>query len=362
MGINVLHIRSSIGMYGAEQVILNIANTAYKSSLDNHVFIIEGPNPEACGLRKHLQDAGRKVDFLTSERRIDYNVVNKVKILSEKASVVHTHDYKSLILASMALIFSSVKIVHHVHGSLGNTKSEKVYAFIERIFMRNAVKIITVSESQRKTLVKKIGLKNKVVQINNGTDVNLPKPNYLKVDGVFTVIMVARFTPEKNHVKAIDVINRLTASGNAVELVLLGNGPECKMIQDYVGDKNLSSKVKFLGFTREVESWIKKSNLMLFTSTTEGLPISMLEAMACGLPILSTPVGEIPKILSKSRGGWVANDTDEITSKIDFLINNRNVLATAGFNGYEYVKSKLSIDNQLVELVSVYQEVVEDMQ
>lgn len=360
MTIKALHIRSSIGMYGAEQVIVNISNTAKKFDLENQVFIIEGRNPEASGLRSDLLKKSHNVEYFISRSKLDFNVVKKIRGLVKNVELVHTHDYKSLILASIALTFTSVKIVHHVHGSLGNTRSEKIYAFLESIFMRNASKIITVSDAQKKSLVKKLGLKNKIIQINNGTKISSSEPYRLKEEEVFTIIMAARFTPEKNHFKALDVLYDLERSGYSVELVCLGAGPELERIKKYTNDLNLSSKVRFVGFTREVSSWINSSNLMLFTSTTEGLPISMLEAMACGLPIVSTPVGEIPKILSESEGGWIANTTNEISSQIGFLINNREVLLIAGKKGFEYAKNKLSIESQLSKILSVYREVTED--
>jgi glycosyltransferase involved in cell wall biosynthesis len=358
MSNKVLHIRSTIGMYGAEQVVFNIAGMAEKCSFDTRVFIIEGTNKEANGLRNNLSSINAQFNHIVSSKRLDLNVINEIKKKSDGALIVHTHDYKSLILASISLLFKRTKIIHHIHGALGNTRSERIYSYLERAFMLNTSKVITVSNVQKTVIKNRIGLKNKVIQIDNGTTIYERKRKSSRQNDKFVMVMAARFTPEKNHKKAIDIVSLLREQNHSVELVLLGDGPELGSIKHYTQERGVEGSIKFVGFTADVKQWLDESHLMLITSTTEGLPMSMLEAMSSGLPIVSTPVGEIPNILRKSKGGWTAESTVELSSKIIHLINNRRVLDKAGDDGYNFSKANLSTENQLKKIEDVYRYVL----
>jgi glycosyltransferase involved in cell wall biosynthesis len=358
MSNKVLHIRSTIGMYGAEQVVFNITGMAEKCSFDTSVLIIEGTNKEANGLRNNLTSINAQFNHIVSSKRFDLNVINEIKEKCEGVLIVHTHDYKSLILASISLLFKSTKIIHHIHGALGNTRSERIYSYLERVFMLNASKIITVSNVQKSIIKNRIGLKNKVIQIDNGTTIYESKRKGSNQNDNFLMVMAARFTPEKDHKKAIDIVSLLRDQNYSVELVLLGDGPELGSIKHYAKERGVEGSIKFVGFTADVKKWLDESHLMLITSITEGLPMSMLEAMSSGLPIVSTPVGEIPNILKKSKGGWTAESTIELSSKIIHLINNRSILEVAGNDAHNFSKANLSTEKQVIRIEAIYRDII----
>ena len=357
MSKGVLHIRSTIGLYGAEQVLLNLATVSDKTNCKIRFFIIEGVNDESKGLRTLLGRLACEVSYIISNSRFDLNVIKKIREEEKYNTVVHTHDYKSLVLASIAFIFTDIKIVHHIHGTLGNTGAEKVYAKLERFFMRWVSKIITVSNQQKLDIQKENRLKNKVIQIDNGTAI-FDRHIKEKLDSTtFKIVMVARFTPEKNHKKAIDIISLLTKKGYSLQLNLLGDGENLPEIKRYVNENNLDHNINFVGFTRDVKFWIESSHVMMLTSTTEGLPMSMLESMSYGVPIISTPVGEIPNILNKSNSGWLAENEIEFCSIISTLIDDIDRVYEAGSNAYDYSKKNLSTENQLNKILSVYEDI-----
>jgi glycosyltransferase involved in cell wall biosynthesis len=354
---SVLHIRSTIGMYGAEQVVFNIVSIADKCCFDTHTLVIEGLNKEASALRVNLESIKGKFDFIRSGRRLDINVIKKIRRIASNKVIVHTHDYKSLILASISLSFTNTKIVHHIHGALGNTVSEKLYSYLERIFMRNADRIITVSNVQKDKIIKYYGLKDKVIQINNGTPISERIESDYFEKNKLTIIMAARFTHEKNHKKAIDVVNKLRLINMPVQLILLGDGPEIENIKKYAIQLEVDSNISFIGFTADVNKWLIKSDLLLITSYTEGLPMSMLEAMSCGIPVMSTSVGEIPNILKQSNGGWIADSVDAIVKEIENLTKNQRKLKVAGDYAYNFSKNNLSIETQLKTIEGIYKDV-----
>jgi len=340
-------------MYGAEKVIQNLLEASKDASYETKALVIEGSNDAASGLRNSLVSSD--FDYIVSSKKFDFSVIKKIKSITNNNEIVHTHDYKSLVLASLALFFKNNKIVHHIHGNLSNTLPEKIYAFIESIFIRNVNKVITVSHDQKQYFQNKIGMKSKVIQIDNGTEIFKCK-EYTENEK-FIIMMAARFTPEKHHKMAIDITQKLIAKKYDIELVLLGDGPEVESIKQYVEQLELINAVKFVGFSKDVKKWLELSDVLLITSTTEGLPMSMLEAMACGVPIVSTPVGEIPSILEKSGGGWVASEVNDFYETFNSILTDKKSLKVAGENAYSYATDHLSAGHQLKCIQTVYEEV-----
>lgn len=355
---NVLHVRSTLGLYGAEKVLLNIAGAEGSSHMS--FFLIEGLSEQSCKLRNILNKQGRPLDSKISNKKFDISIIRTIrKILKHnKINIIHTHDYKSLVLASFAAVFTPAKIVHHVHGILGNTRAEKLYAIIERIFMLTARRVVTVSMEQKDNLKNSALISPKVLQINNGTPLLGKAVSSASKPDALTLIMVARFTPEKNHKLAIDVMKTLIQKGVNLHLNLLGDGEQMLTMEQYVKASGLSEHVTFLGFQDNVDQHIACCHALLITSKTEGLPMAMLEAMAAGVPIISTPVGEIPNILQASGAGFIAKNQEGFVRLITRLAHNQDELLPAGEQAKNYLSQHLSVDAQVSALNHMYQELV----
>jgi len=366
--LNVLHVRSTIGMYGAEKVILNLMGAfkglASSMQVSSSVALIEGANDQSKNLASLLEKQGSDSESIVSKKRLDFIAIKKLHsiIKHNRINVIHTHDYKSLLFIILATIFSNKIIIHHIHGTLGNTRAERIYAFIERICMARVDQIITVSQKQKKILMAYRYLKNKVIQVNNGTV--LPAHSVLKNNqylcapkNLFTIIMVARLTPEKNHQLAIDVLNELirNKTRNQIKLLLLGDGPNLEAIKNQVKEYSLQDSIQLIGFSNDVQSWLEKSDLLLITSTTEGMPMCLLEAMAIGLPTVSSPVGEIPHILTESKSGLLANKKILLAESIITLMEDKNLYQEFSRNARTYSEKHLSVQGQAQVLAGIYQ-------
>lgn len=353
--IKVLHIRSTIGMYGAEQVLLNVLpelNKCCKASL----LTLETDSPESATLRKLLSPLAVKTYHFVPSGRIDSQVIRSIKnmIKDSEFNIVHTHDYKSLFYVYKTIGNLNIPIVHHIHGALGNTFSEKVYTLIEKYMMRKVSRIVTVSHEQKRSLEQNVFSYPDVKQVNNGTIINFIGKNIRSDAELLTLIMVARFTEEKNHAMAIDLIEKLKEINIPVILTLLGNGPLKADLEEAVINRDLAGSIKFVGFTRDVCSWLDKSDVLLITSTTEGMPLNMLEGMERGLPVISTAVGEIPKLIKDANCGDTYATLDELVHLVDSIYNNKSEWKRLGSLGRAHVKNKLSVENQVEDLYLEY--------
>jgi glycosyltransferase involved in cell wall biosynthesis len=354
--IKVLHVRSTIGVYGAEQVLLNVL-PVLERYCDITLITLESNLPESAMLRMLLSSLGLEVYGFETKGRIDHEVIGAVKNQLEisEIDVIHTHDYKSLFYIYNTSKEFNIPIIHHVHGALGNTINEKFYALIEKWMMRKVSKILTVSRDQKVSLEKSFFSYPDIKQINNGTVVKLLDKNNTKNNsGALNLIMVARFTEEKNHLMAIDLMEKLKEADVQAVLTLLGDGPLRADIQEIINDRGLTESVNLIGFTRNVCEWLEKSDVLLITSKTEGMPLNMLEGMERGLPVISTSVGEIPKLIKESSCGSTYETLGELVEIAISISNDKPEWERLGGFGRSYVKKKLSVDNQVDALCFEY--------
>jgi glycosyltransferase involved in cell wall biosynthesis len=357
----ILHVRSTIGMYGAEKVVLNLLGAFSKLNVWAAVAVIEGMNPQAKKLSEELTKVNLPHTSLASSKRFDLNVIWKLRkqIKEDSITIVHTHDYKSLLLSRVATLSLNVNVIHHIHGSLGNTFSEKLYGVVERVCMYSVSKVITVSEEQRQQYASSPRIFRKIVKVNNGTRLpdSFGRPSS---DAPFTVVMVARFTPEKNHALAVDILESLINKKKKIRFVFLGDGPCLEYIESKVNEKKLAPYVQFIGFTDRVPYWLESADLMLITSVTEGMPMCLLEAMAMGIPAVSTPVGEIPSLLQAANCGELGKTKEDLTSAIIKIMDDSILHDKYSLNGRHYVEENLSVSRQATMLNKIYSEKIGD--
>lgn len=354
MGIRVLHVRSTIGMYGAEHVVLNLMKQAKINGDHYSLACIEGMTAGSEVLAQRVDGIAQQIYRFKTAKKLDFGVIREIRKLLPGYDVVHTHDYKSLMYVCIArLFFNEPDVFHHIHGALGNSRMERIYARIEKFLLRFVDGVVTVSDLQRAALSPYVKSLTRISQIDNG--VFVPALSDHPVLGkTLQIVMVARFTPEKDHKTALDVLHGLLNKGVAAHLTLLGDGPLIDEVKNYALSLDLSPAVTFAGFTQDVTSWLKRSDVLLITSKTEGMPMAMLEAMAASLVIVSTPVGQIPDIINKAACGSLSSDTQSLTQQLVYISQHPDIAWQWGKNGHQFALNNFSVSRQITDIHSFY--------
>jgi glycosyltransferase involved in cell wall biosynthesis len=117
------------------------------------------------------------------------------------------------------------------------------------------------------------------------------------------ILQVARLDYLKDHATAVRTLYRVVQARPDARLVLVGEGPELPKIQDQVRQLNLESQVRFLGLRKDVARLLSAADLFLLTSVSEGIPLTVIEAMAAGLPVVATRVGGVGEVVDDGRTG-----------------------------------------------------------
>ena len=121
----------------------------------------------------------------------------------------------------------------------------------------------------------------------------------------FLMCAAGRLVPVKGHGYLIDALGELLPRHPSTHLVIVGDGPEEERLRRRSTRMGVDGNVHFLGFRRDLIPLLKAVDLLVLPSLQEGLPLTMLEAMACGVPVAATAVGEIPAVIEHGRSGFL---------------------------------------------------------
>jgi glycosyltransferase involved in cell wall biosynthesis len=172
---------------------------------------------------------------------------------------------------------------------------------------------------------------------------------------------VGRFEIEKGTETLPEVIN-FTIKAKKVsnlEWILIGDGTLRQRVEDDIKKLGLGKIVKVAGWVNNPGTYLTKVKLLLLPSKSEGLPNVVLEAMACGTPVLATPVGAIPDIIKDGETGFLlkSNNPKHIADKIIELLNKPELLEKVSKNAYNYVRENFSYEKTLESWRKIIREI-----
>ena len=241
-----------------------------------------------------------------------------------------------------------------IKANLVNDKNRKLYRLFD--------KIITVSEGTRKSFLnaypelssKTLVIKNllnyeeiyKKASIDSSISLNFNK-NYLNI------ITVCRLSKEKGILRAIKVIEKLLYEKYNIKYHIVGDGPERKVILNYIKNKQLSRKIIFYGNQENPYIFIKNADIFLLPSYHEAAPMVVNEAKVLGIPVLMTDTISAYEMVGKDNSGWVCeNSIEGIYNMLVKILNNKEeiikkkaVLNTLKFSNKDSLEKLKSIFN-----------------
>jgi glycosyltransferase involved in cell wall biosynthesis len=239
------------------------------------------------------------------------------------------------------------------------TFQSAVYRGIERVAGPLASRIIAVSEFDRQLAVDS-GLlpANRVITVYNGlADV----PPDLRADPGRTpprLIMVARFQPQKDHATLLRALSGLR--DHAWELDLVGDGPLTQNMRSLAGTLGIRDRVRFLGQRSDVAQLLAAAQISLLVTNWEGFPLSILEAMRAGLPVVASSVAGIAESVRDEETGYVVPRGDEelLRDRIRRLLLSPTMRAQLGARGRAHYEQYFTLRHFVGRTLAVYRDVL----
>ncbi len=284
--------------------------------------------------------------------------------------IVHIHGasyasfYRKFICFVISKYFFKKKVIYHIHGAeyyLFYSKSERITKRLIHLFVDKADVVICLSESWMKFFKENFTI-NKISIMPNIVDY----PKYMDRDYVTHLIrflFLGYIGQRKGIFDVVEVVkNNIKEFRNKIEIIIGGNGETDELIKR-INDYEIGEIVRFVGWVQhdEKNNYLRNSDVYILSSYNEGLPISILEAMSYGKPIISTNVGGIPEIVKNGVNGILIEPGNlrEIKEALNFFIENRHKIVEYGKKSSVYIE-RYYPHSVMSELQDVYKNLLKD--
>ena len=357
--------------------------TLLSTRLDPERFetlLVAGAESESEGsmltLRGH--DEGLNLQRVSSLGR-DISVVDDIRSLGRvtaiarefRPDIVHTHLAKAGTIGRVAARIAGARVVVHTYhgtvfrGYFGLAKSQ-TFLQIERALSHLTTRIIAITPGQRRELIELgIGDERKVVEIPLGLDL---EPFLEPVDRAQVrsrlglppdrpvVAIVARLVPVKN----VSLFLRAMASVPSAVALIVGDGELRTRLEAEAAELGIAGRCRFLGWQSDVHAIYAAADLVTLTSNNEGSPVSIIEAMAAGRPIVSTAVGGVPDVVRDGVDGVLvrSGDTDGLASAINSLLADPLQRDDLGAAARSSVRRRYDASRLISDVTALYEDLV----
>jgi glycosyltransferase involved in cell wall biosynthesis len=307
----------------------------------------------------HLTTLTRSVNMLLDILAVK-EFINLIKQI--KPDIIHAHSGKPGVIARLAGAICKTPVIFTAHGWGFDPNAPKLRSntafVIEKLLNPLAAKIICVCESDRQLAIKlKVVDSDRVVTIHNGirnVDALLSTP----AANPPQIIMVARFNKQQKDqytfMKAIKILNE------EIKVLFLGTGPDWEEAKNIAQDLDILSKVSFLGDRLDVDALLAESQIFVLTTHYEGLPVSILEAMRAGLPVIATNVNGIPEQVVDGITGLLVphQDVNALVEALTILINDPDIRRRMGSEGAKKLTKEFTVEQMVAKTKLVYQSII----
>jgi sugar transferase (PEP-CTERM/EpsH1 system associated) len=364
--LRILHIVHSLNVGGLERVVVDMAKGFRKNGHIVGICCLDGKEP----LGGEAEKAEIKVFSLHKKSGIAWNLPIRIAriITNERYSMIHTHNEAGLIYGVLAALLAKVNnnIIHTEHGKEPDYDNNKKRKLAEKILLKKVKRVVTVSEELKKTIVRSSGIdKDRITVIQNGINIEkFHQPTFreetrrsLRIDpGDFVIGNISRMVPLKNHRFLISIFKELLKTYPKVKLILVGDGPQKSQLEIYSNEQGLSGSVIFLGERQDIPELLSICDLFVLPSLTEGICITLIEAMASGTPVVASKVGGNPEIIKNLETGFLIplEDTSGWITTIKSLIQNPEIREKVSEEAIHSVTDRFSAARMLSEYEKLY--------
>lgn len=329
--MKIIQVMPDFGLAGAE---IMCENLIYELRKCGHDVVVISLFDYKSAITERMEQTGVKIIYLGKKLGFDISLVGKIRrvLRKEKADVIHTHRNAAQ-YAIPAAMMAGVKLrVHTVHN-IATKENGKPARILNKFFFKYCRVIpVALSYLTRDSIVEEYKIqKNKIPVILNGIDLSkcIPKDNY-GINGNFKILHIGRFSEQKNHEGLLKAFKVFHDKHPDSELWLIGDGEKKAEVERYVSDNDLIQSVRFLGLQSSVYRYLHDADIFALPSNYEGVPITLIEAMGTGLPIVATAVGGVLDMLDNDSAQMLDVEVNQIACAFERYYLNKNLRSTHG--------------------------------
>ena len=363
--IKVLHVIHSLHIGGAENVVSLYAlhHTSRNFAVDICVFKAGGH------IFNELAELGIRIHCLNTTSSSFSSFIKLLKLLKkEKYSVIHFHNPLPALWGIPAAILAKTPIKVLTEHSIyykGRLGIAAYYYYFVRKFLN---KIVTCSLQVKKSHLPRIGnIPNEVIY--NGIDLDVYYPSSKNLELMKNLRIkkesivlghIGNLTPQKGQLILLEAMKQVVSAANQTLLLIVGDGPLKNILVSKAGELGIFDKVIFLGQRRDVPQILSLCDIVVGSSLREGFPMSVLEAMATGKPVVTTDVGGNREAIESNISGILVpvGDAKSLSMAVIDLIVNKSKRERIGKEARRRVVEKFSIKKMIEDTENIYYQLI----
>ncbi len=354
--MNILHIVLGLNIGGLERLVLDLVRFRSRD-INPTILCLEKKGPLGEGINDiRIMELGKKDGF-------DWKLFTRIRDIAKEGRIdlIHTHNQAAHIYGSIAGLISGIPVVHTKHGR--NRSEDRKATCLNRLCSMLSRKVVTVSvdSAQVSTVIENVPA-HKVTTIHNGIDIDAfssLSPSRSASPAV-NIGIVARLVPDKDHLTLLRSCKILARDFSNFTLFLVGDGPLREGLQAAAVELGIARNVRFMGFRHDVATLLRSFDIFALSSVTEGLSLTLLEAMASGIPIVATDVGGNSEVVVHGKTGFIvpAQSPEAFADKLLLLSKDSKLRVQMGNAGRKRVEEKFNIRITAKRYEALYHEII----
>jgi glycosyltransferase involved in cell wall biosynthesis len=357
---------------GAERVAVHIVRGLNRQRYEPAVISFTGRL--GCELDYLLEEAGVEVRYLGKRPGFDYRMYSRVhRALQDlRPDIIHTHLHVLRYALPSMLVFKCASLLHTVHN-LAEREIEPKLRWLQRYAFNHGVVPVAVAKEVAQSVERLYGIQQcrliaNCIPTHHYACSRIPRDVWRAREGFedndVLFVCVGRFAPQKNHSLLLKAFALGPASNPNTHLVLVGAGALQGQLEALSKDLGLTAQVHFLGLRREIPDVLGAMDVFVLSSDYEGNPLSVMEAMASGLPIVSTAVGGVPDLFESGKEGLLVQPGNALAlaKSMVSLLKDREARQSLGKAAALRARDKFDVSTMVHAYETLYESLTDEAQ
>lgn len=369
MSMKILHIIDSDGIYGAEIMLLNLMEEQVKLGLNPILLSIESAkHDDVSDIFVEAEKNGLTANRMGLNRGFSLKGANAIieHAVTQRVDIIHSHSYKSnILLGFLSHKIRKLPVISTVHGwtSVNFFSKIGIYTILDKMAIKKLDGVVYVNPIMDNV----IGHKNSY-HIANGIrihefDKNKITDEFLikNTEKEFIIGAISRLSEEKGIIYLLKAAQEIINKNKYVKLAIIGDGPLKQIFKSFIKENGLNNNISIMGYKAAAFKYLKNFDVFVLPSLTEGLPITILEAMQAEIPIVGTNVGAVPDVLGYGKYGLLVKSGNSrlLVEAISQVISSPDLSLKIAKKARKYMLDNYSSYKMAVSYMNVYKELIE---
>lgn len=326
-------------------------------------------------LGEELRKEGFQVYVLERRPGIDWRCMRRLARLlrQESVNVLHAHQYTPFFYSATARwMHCRQSVIFTEHGRMFPDYPRRKRILANRLLVGRRDRVVGVGQAVRRALIVNEGLRDDRVEvIYNGIDLAAQadridqdrahvRREFDWTDDNLVIVQVARLDPLKDHLTAVRAFERVHRQLPQARFLIVGEGAERQAIEAEIASRKLDPYVLLTGLRKDIPRLLAASDLLWLSSVSEGIPLTLIEGMAAGLPVVSTEVGGVAEVVEANKTGLLApaGKDAELAQAVLALLGDSELRRRLALAGQRRAFERFSEDQMVAAYASLYEEVI----